>query len=173
MKKHNGMRPHDVVVLLKIVAKADQSWMMKDLAIELGISASEVSESLNRSAFSGLLSKDKKRVMKLSLLEFIEFGLKFVFPVQPSSIVRGIPTAHSAAPLNSKIQSDENYVWPFGKGTVRGQSIAPLYPLAIEAALRDPVLYELLALVDAMRVGKAREKELAVVALKSMIINGE
>ncbi len=30
MKKHNGMRPHDIVILLKIAAKGDAPWLMKD-----------------------------------------------------------------------------------------------------------------------------------------------
>jgi predicted transcriptional regulator len=65
MKKHSGMRPHDIVVLLKIAAKNEKPWMMKDLSVELGISASEVSESLNRSAIAGLIAQDKKRVMSI------------------------------------------------------------------------------------------------------------
>jgi hypothetical protein len=68
-------------------------------------------------------------------------------------------TAHSAAPLNDAIHSSEHYVWPTGKGNLRGHSIVPLYPSAIEAAQNDRKLYELLALVDALRVGRAREKE--------------
>lgn len=173
MKKHKGMRPHDIVVLLKIVAKGNESWMMKDLSIELGISASEVSESLNRSVFASLISQDKKRIMKLALLDFLEFGLRYVYPEQPGALVRGVPTAHSAAPLNESIQSEENYVWPYGKGTVRGQCVTPLYPSAVEAALQDQKLHQLLALVDALRVGRAREKELAVLALKSKVLHGE
>ena len=70
MKKHSGMRPHDIVVLLKIAAKGDDSWYMKDLSFELGISASEISESINRSVIAGLMLPDKKRLMKLALLDF-------------------------------------------------------------------------------------------------------
>ena len=57
MKKHSGMRPHDIVVLLKIAAKEDQSWLMKDLSIELGISASEISESLNNLSIIWIFSQ--------------------------------------------------------------------------------------------------------------------
>ena len=64
MKQHSGMRPHDIVVLLKIAAMGSQSWYMKDLSQELGISASEVSESINRSFIAGLISADKKQLMK-------------------------------------------------------------------------------------------------------------
>ncbi len=62
---------------------------------------------------------------------------------------------------------------PFGKRNVRGHSILPLYPSVPEAALKDEKLYELLALVDALRIGRAREKELAVVELKTRMGIGE
>jgi len=76
MKKHSGMRPHDIVVLLKIAAKKDAPWLMKDLANELGISRSEISESLHRSSLAGLITKDKQQLMKLSILDFLEHGLR-------------------------------------------------------------------------------------------------
>ncbi|WP_445730699.1 hypothetical protein [Mariniflexile sp.] len=166
MKKHNGMRPHDIVILLKIVVKGDQDWLMKDIANELFISNSEVSESLNRSALAGLIANDKKRIMKQALVEFITSGLKYVYPQQPSGLVRGIATAHSASPLSEMIQSDELYVWPYAEGNKRGFSIEPLHPNVPKAALKDPVLHELLALADAIRLGNAREQKLATVELE-------
>ena len=169
MKKHSGMRPHDIVVLLKIAAKKETPWMMKDLSIELGISASEISESLNRSAIAGLIAKDKKRLMRLSILDFLEHGLRYVYPQLPGARVRGMPTAHAAAPLNQNIVSNEPYVWPYGEGTVRGESIEPLHPKLPEACLKDTLFYEYMALCDALRVGRAREKILAMEELKKRL----
>jgi len=169
MKKHNGMRPHDIAVLLKIACKKETRWMMKDLSIELNISASEISESLNRSAIAGLIAKDKRRLMKLAILDFLEHGLRYVYPQQPGARVRGIPTAHSAAPLNREIVSNEPYVWPYGEGTVRGESIEPLYPKLPEACLKDPQFYEYMALCDALRVGRARERNIAKEILKKKL----
>lgn len=169
MKKHSGMRPHDVVVLLKIAAKEGGSWYMKDLAYELGISASEVSESINRSFIGGLIFKDKKRLMKAALIDFLRFGLPYVYPQQPGSIVRGLPTAHSAEPLKGMIQSEEPYVWPYSKGTVRGQAVEPLHSNVPEACLKDKVFYEYMALCDAIRLGKVREKNLAIKELEKRL----
>lgn len=169
MKKHSGMRPQDVLILLKIAAKGDQSWYMKDLSIELGISASEVSESINRSVFAGLMAQDKTRLMNTALLEFLEHGLRYVYPQQPGALVRGMPTAHAAKPLSDFVQSEDAYVWPYGEGKVRGQAIEPLHPNVPEACLKDPDFYELVALCDALRVGRAREKQLAVLELKKRI----
>lgn len=171
MNKHNGMRPQDVVVLLKIATLEDQTWFGKDLAAALFISPSEVSESLNRSSFAGLLDNDKRKLMRQSFLEFLEHGFKFVFPIQPGPIVRGIPTAHSAAPLNKLIQSKEFYVWPDALGDHRGQAIEPLHPGVVKAAKVDPELYELLSLLDALRIGRTREKQIALKELRNRLGN--
>ncbi|GAA4443317.1 hypothetical protein GCM10023188_43880 [Pontibacter saemangeumensis] len=172
MKKHSGMRPQDIVVLLDIIAKGGSHWMMKDIAQEANISASEVSESLHRSYVAGLIDKSKKKVMRHALFEFLTHGLRYVFPQEPGAIVRGVPTAFSAPPLNNMIMSNEKLVWPYAKGTERGQSVEPLYPTVVEAALRNPNLHELLALVDALRVGRIRERELASIELEKRIMNG-
>ena len=169
MKKHRGMRSQDIVVLLKIAALGEREWLAKELAFALDISQSEVSESLNRSQIAGLLSADKKKLMKNNLLDFLEHGLRYVYPAQPGAIQRGIPTAHNAPPLNSIISAEESYVWPWAEGKVRGQAIEPLHPGVPGACIRDPGLYELLALVDTLRLGRAREKLQATDELRKQI----
>jgi len=171
MKKHSGMRPHDIAILLKIISKGNNNWFMKDLANELLISASEISESINRSVIGGLISSDKKTVNRLGFLDFLKSGLKYVFPQKPGPISRGIGTAISASPLNKEFFSEELFVWPFGKGNIRGQSIEPLHPKTPEACLNDTSYYELMALTDAIRIGKAREQNLAFNILKERIEN--
>jgi hypothetical protein len=174
MKVQNQqLKPQDVLLLLKIVSDNNPSWNQKPMADALGMSQSEVSEAVARCKYSGLLAPNGKTVMKLALMEFIQFGLRYVFPQQPGAVVRGVPTSHSASPLKEQIQSTEDYVWPYGKGTVRGHSIIPLYSSVPEAALKDQKLHELLALVDALRVGRAREKELAVLEIKKRLDFGE
>lgn len=163
------MRPHDIVILLKIAANKGSKWLMKDLAHELGISASEVTESLSRSVAAGLLAENKKRLMKTALLDFLAYGLQRVYPQKPGRLVRGLPTAHSAPPLKQKIEANEIYVWPYSEGNIRGQEILPLHPNVPEACTKDEDLYELLALADAIRVGKARERRMAINALKKRI----
>jgi hypothetical protein len=174
MKTENHqLKPQDVLLLLKIVSDNNTSWNQKPVAEALGFSQSEVSEAVARCKYSGLLAPNGKTVLKISLMEFLQYGFRFVFPQKPGAVVRGVPTSHSAAPLNETIQSTEDYVWPYSKGTVRGQSIVPLYPSVPEAALKDEKLYELLALADALRVGRAREKELAITELKKRFELGE
>ena len=103
MKKHNGMRPQDIVVLLKIISMQNQVWRNIDIANALNLSPSEVSEALNRSKIAKLIDGKKKSVNPNSFKEFLIYGLKYVFPVEPGAIVRGIPTAHSASPISENI----------------------------------------------------------------------
>jgi hypothetical protein len=169
VQKQKTMSPHDIVILLKIVSYGNEPWFQQPLAESLGISQSEVSKSLQRSRYDGLLDPKGKVVMKMALMEFLQYGLRYVFPQKPGPVVRGVPTSHSASPLNAEIQSAEAYVWPYAKGTIRGQSIIPLYPTVPEAAIKDKQLHELLALTDALRVGRAREKEMAIIELKKRL----
>jgi predicted transcriptional regulator len=167
MKKHNGMRPQDIVVLLKIIALQNKEWRNIDIANALNLSPSEVSEALNRSKIAMLIDGKKKHVNINSLKEFLIYGLKYVFPVEPGAIVRGIPTAHSAPPISENIsQGRDIYVWPYAKGTTRGQAIDPLYKTIPEAAQKDKSFYELLAITDAFRVGRAREIKIAIEELE-------
>ena len=152
------MRPQDVAVLLKVVALGAEPWLARDLASALRLSPAEVSNSLKRSAMAGLLDATRRKVAKANLMDFLQHGLPYVFPVRPGGSVRGMPTAHSAAPLATKFMSDEPYVWPSAKGASKGQAIQPLYPGAVDASLDDAALYQLLALADALRVGRTRER---------------
>ena len=170
MKQHRGMRSQDIVVLLKIAALGKVEWFVKELAYTLDISQSEVSESLNRSKIVDLLSADKKRLMKNNLLDFLEYGLRYVYPAEPGAIQRGVPTDHSAPPLNRYISAEESYVWPWAEGEARGQAIEPLHLGVPSACNKDPVLYELLDLVDALRLGRAREKRQAIEELRKRIL---
>ena len=108
--------------------------------------------------------------MKNNLLDFVEHGLRYVFPAEPGAIQRGLFTAHSAPPLDQLVSVNEPYVWPWAEGKERGQAIEPLHPGVPAACAQDSELYELLALVDAIRLGRAREKEQAVKELRQRIL---
>lgn len=170
MKRHNGMRPHDILVLMKIVSKGEEQWYIKDLAHELGISQSEVSESLHRSKIARLLDQDKKRLNRLALMEFIQHGLPYVFPAELGTLIRGIPTSHSAEPLNEIINAEVDYVWPSATGTIQGLAIEPLHANVSHAITKDKKLYQMLTLIDAIRVGRQREKQMAIIELEKYIL---
>ncbi|MBL7751914.1 MAG: hypothetical protein JNN29_11050 [Chitinophagaceae bacterium] len=171
MRKHNGMRPQDIVVLLKLVLMEKEPLNLSGLSHALFLSLSEISESLNRSMIAGLVDYEKKKVFRQNLMEFIEHGAKYVFPQLPGSMVRGMPTAHSHPFMEQKISSDIPYVWPDNHGKVIGLELLPFYKKQVEAVKQDSKLYKLLALVDVLRVGKVREIKLAVAELKEMILH--
>ena len=172
MKTHKGMRPQDIVILLYLIDLNSTDWKVSEVAQALKISQSEVSEALQRCQIAKLIDKKNKQVLRTSLLEFVLHGLKYVFPVVPGALTRGIPTAHAAPPLNQQIvQGSESFVWPYAEGAHRGQEIAPLYKTVPAAVTDQPGLYALLALCDAIRIGRAREVNLARSELSQRILN--
>lgn len=168
------LKPQDVVVLLKLAALGDQPWTFQRLSVELSISQSEVHAAVRRAVGARLMSdaaSSTGRPLRPQLLEFLVHGVKYAFPPERGEITRGVPTGYAAPPLNEQIaaSSDPPPVWPYAEGSVRGYAFAPLYRTVPEAALRDPALYELLALVDAIRDGRARERSLAEKALEKRL----
>ena len=94
-------------------------------------------------------------------MEFLEYGLRYVFPQEPGAMVVGVPTAHSQAFFKQKFSAELEYVWPYLNGIVRGLAISPLYTGVPKAALKDEQLHKLLAAIDIFRVGRTREKRIA------------
>jgi len=142
-------------------------YTVRGLESETGVSKSEVNLSLNRCFRVGLAKPERKtglpRVNIKALTEFIVYGLKYVFPAEVKEVSRGIPTSFAAPVLKGKIMSAGEliYIWPYAKGSEKGQSVLPLYKTVPTAVKIDPFLYEYLALVDAIRLGSAREVEVA------------
>jgi DNA-binding transcriptional regulator LsrR (DeoR family) len=77
-----NMKPQDIVVLLQIIA-SKEDWVQASLAEKLCMSQSEISQSIARSKFSGLLDPTGKKVRTEALHEFLEYGVSYTFPVKP------------------------------------------------------------------------------------------
>ena len=162
MQKHNGMRPQDILVLLKILTFSDENWTLSDISESIGISTAEVSGSLERSRVAGFLNQAKRKVNRLALREFLIHGLKYVFPAQIGATVRGIATAHSASPIKEQITEGKDiFVWAYSRGTRRGNSIIPLYKTIPKIIDGQRELYEYLVITDTFRIGRVREIEIA------------
>ncbi|GGF27910.1 hypothetical protein [Hymenobacter cavernae] len=164
MRKFNGLRPQDIVLLLKLAAHGTRHhWQGKELANSLDLSTSEISDSLARCRYSRLLTVDPQRlaVHRQALRELLVHGLPYIFAVHPGSLARGLVTGASAPPLSDTFGSEPAYVWPDATGETWGISIEPLYAGVPAAARRDERLHELLALVDALRLGRPRERAIA------------
>ena len=105
------------------------------------------------------------RVVREALRLFVQHGARYCFAPLRGELTRGLPTGYAAAPLDGLIvapHSEPPPVWPDPHGTRRGMTLHPLYPSVPEAARRNPALYELLALFDAVRAGSPRERALAL-----------
>jgi DNA-binding transcriptional ArsR family regulator len=167
------MQGQDIAILLKLAIQKASQTPSRNLAESLSVSQSEVSKALKRCADAGLihLSGGEKRVNRSGLMEFLAHGLKYAFPPERGSMARGVATAAAAEPLRSHFLEDNEppTVWPYAEGKVRGISLAPLYKGAPKAALRDPRFYGVLALCDAIRSGRTRERNLAVELLEKEI----
>jgi hypothetical protein len=157
------IKGQDILVLLKLFLLGKQKLSMAKISVSLGISSSEVCEGMKRLVISGLLDNELKVPIKSAMEEFLIHGFKYFFPAKLGSIDRGIPTAVSAFPFNNKIISSgsENYVWAYHNGNSKGIVIEPLYNSVPEAIMNDNKLYELLIILDVLRLGKIREQEIA------------
>ena len=138
-----SLKAQDVLVLLKLAAHRDRAWSYPGLGIDLGMSSSEVHAAIKRAVEGGLFHMAKRAARQ--------------------GLTRGMPTSHAAPPLKAQFRGSQDLppVWPDPEGPVRGEALEPLYKSVPHAARVDAELYEWLALVDAVRAGRARERELA------------
>ena len=143
------------------------------LAAMLGISKSSGHNAIERLVRSGLVHRTGRGEVAVAVgpaTEFILFGAAYAFPPDLISKARGVPTGLSAPVLRSQQLADPSpMVWPSRLGEVVGLGIKPLVPGAPDIALRNPRLYHLLALVDALRVADAREREIIRVELRALL----
>ncbi len=157
--------------MLKLVARNGSEWSYPALSHELSMSASEVHAGVKRAVSARLMDMHRKIPVKTNLLEFLIHGVKYAYPPDRGGITRGMPTGYAAQPLRGLImQPDEPPpVWPDPQGQVRGYEFSPLYSAVPHACKADSILYELLALVDAIRDGRARERKIAIKEIQSRI----
>lgn len=164
------LKPQDLVVALKLAVAGHLTY--DRLAASLGLSKSETHAAVKRAKAAGLLMFDR-RPNRHALLEFVLHGARYAFPAVRGRMTRGMPTAYAAPPLSELIHSgrDPIPVWPDAEGEARGELFEPLYRFAPAAARADSKLYQSLSLIDAIRGGRARERNLAKEHL-TRLING-
>lgn len=164
------LKPQDILVLLKLIAIERRDWSYGNLAVDLFMSPAEVHGAAKRALAAKLAVKKDGRLFPnvRNLEEFLIHGIRYVFVPERGEMTRGMPTLYAAPPLNNEIRSSSEPppVWPDPEGEARGVSFTPLYRSAPKAARADNKLYELLVLVDAIRAGRARERNMAIAAIR-------
>lgn len=169
------LKPQDLLVLLKAAAHPPQRWTYAALGEALAMSASETHASVRRAVGSGLAvapARGEWSPVRPNLLEFMLHGVRYIWPATPGPAKRGIPTSFGAEPLASRltVTAGEAPVWAHPSGGAKGPTLSPLYRSAPQAALGDPALHRLLALLDALRTGRARERALAAQLLETELM---
>jgi hypothetical protein len=170
------LKPQDCLLLIKLLANPDKEWSQRRLSEELLISLSEVNAGIKRLLEAGLLRKNEQAQfvpIVAAAEEFLINGLKYVFPGKLGEYTRGTPTSVSAPVFENEISlgSEAIPVWPDAHGIEKGVALMPIYP-SVSKALRenpDQRFYDLLALIDAIRSGGARERNIAIKLLKERI----
>ena len=170
----NMLKSQDILVLLKLLTMGARPWSYASLAVEMGMSPSQLHSSIKRSLAAQLAVREGEKIVPYfrNLEEFLLHGLKYVFWAERGDLTRGMPTAYAAPPLAQLIVAGDTEpppVWPDPEGEVRGISFLPLYKMAPRAARSDSNLYELLALVDALRGGRIRERQIAEQEVKKRL----
>jgi hypothetical protein len=160
-----ALKPQDLVLALKLAVNSSRIFTFASLSEEVCMSTSEVHAASRRAQACRLLNPGASlQASKSALREFLSHGIQYVFPPVIGSLTRGMPTAHSSEVLSKHFSGEVELpvVWPHFEGGTRGLAYYPLYPSVPDACQKDPRLYAVLSLVDALRGGQARDREIAV-----------
>jgi hypothetical protein len=167
MPKQPTLRPSDIVVALQLAI--DPSAQFKTIAESTGISAGECHNAVRRLRLSQLLLADERRPSNDALHQFLVQGMAFAFPAVIGTGTVGVPTAHSSPAFRGILESSDHVVWAHADGSARGQSLIPLYSGAPMLPGLNARLYELLAVLDALRMGTTRVRKLAAEMLATRL----
>ena len=167
-----NLKPQDLVVALKLAVHHQRAFVLVELASELCMPLSSVHGSITRAEQARLVSRatGSVRAIRPAVLEFSVHGARYAYPGQLGAMTRGTPTGVGGPALRRYFEASvETPVWPHPEGKTRGPGLQPLYAGASAASIKDETLYEVLTLVDALRVGAARERSLASEGLRERL----
>jgi hypothetical protein len=162
-------------VLLKLISSGEPGTPVRDIASSIGsVSKSAVDVSLQRLKAHALIREGSsgRQINRLAARDLFEKAVQWIAPAVVGPYELGLATAYAAHPLADKLRSDEDedpVVMPVAEGPCRGRAVTPIHRAAPGAAKRDEKLHELLSIVDALRIGRARDREVAVSELRSRI----
>jgi len=159
MSKQPTLRPSDLIVACQLAITPAAQFIK--LAEATGLSAGECHNAVRRLRLARLILADERRPSCEILHQFLVHGAPFAFPAVLGTPTIGISTAHSSPAFRAIVEATEGFVWPHADGTARGQSLIPLFPGAPKLPGRNQPLYELLTIIDALRVGTTRVRKVA------------
>lgn len=159
-----GVQPPDILPLLALLRHdRSTSWTVRSLARELHLPPAAVQRSLARLSETPVYDAPRRRVSRSAAMDLLEHALPFLVPAHLGGPARGIRTAWAAPVLSGRLAptDDPPPVWPSPEGDSRGPAVEPLHPAVVALAADDPWMYDLLAIVDGIRLGDARVRGIA------------
>lgn len=172
------LKPQDIVVLAKLITLRNKNdWSQNSIATELCLSPSQINSAFKRLVAAKLITPYQPPEKPFPILqaceEFLIHGLKYVFPAKQGGITRGVPTGYAAPIFKGQINlgNDPIPVWPYAEGNEKGMALTPLYSSVPESISKypNPEFYNLLSLLDALRSGRMREKQIAEKELSNIL----
>lgn len=171
--KQPVLKPQDLVVALKVCVNGERGFLLATLAEELQMAVSAIHGSIKRCEQARLLSRagGSLQAIRPAIAEFAVHGARYAFPAVPGSLTRGMATAIAGPSLRQHFDLENALVpvWPDVHGDVYGTSLIPLYHTVPAACRLDDKLFDVLTLLDALRVGAARERKLAASLLEERL----
>jgi DNA-binding transcriptional MocR family regulator len=158
------LSPTDIYVLAGVLAGDGERITLRDLAQELHVDHTLVHRALRRAEQAGLYRGSSRQVNRANFEELITHAARFIAPAALGELTRGVPAAWAAEPISKRIHqagTEPPPVWPDADGQVRGQALKPLHAAAVPASRDSPALGELLSVIDSLRAGDARVRQVA------------
>lgn len=149
---------------------ARERWTYADLARDVGISQGEAHNAVERCGRAQIITPGGA-VSKRALRDLLCVAMPRVFYAVRGSRTTGLLTSVHAPPLEGKFDSTPAapVVWEDADGTDEGDGLPPLYPSVPHAARGDHVVYELMALVDVIRIGGPQERNQAAALIEKRL----
>lgn len=160
------LKPQDTLLALKYLVMQQERTVLpvRALAESVGVSAGEVSKSTRRLVSAELIIQRDNRYLAVqqALNEWLAYGVRYAYPTEYVGYGRGMATSWNCPHIRSEMLAPSPpTVWSVSGGETEGKAIKPIHESVPFAASKDKDLYRILALVDAVREGKPRERKIA------------
>jgi hypothetical protein len=162
------LKPQDLLVCLHLAFDAEPGYARIVESLHMPLSTAH--RAVQRATAAKLLDTNTQ-VIRANLLELLVHGVRYVFYPELGSSSRGVPTGAAAPGLRDRVtaSTENSPVWPHPKGRARGHILAPLHPSVPDIALENSSLHTALASIDLIRIGSAREREVAAEVLQELL----
>lgn len=163
------LKGQDILVLLHLLGRDDLP-SVRSIGDAVDLDPAGVHRALGRLREVHLVDQGG-RPNRANAEEFLLHGAKYLFPISQGGLSRGVPTAWAAPPLRDEVaeSSGPPPVWPSARGAIQGVSLEPIHPSAEAAGARDDYVGAGLALLDAIRLGDGRIKQIAARRLSKLV----